>query len=193
MVERLKRYRKTGPSPKMHKLCYNLALLGLSDKQITEALEIPSSTFDNWKTRHPSFFEVLKKGKVIADGKVAHAMYKASCGYERDEVQILSNRVETYNSYGKVIESHTEALIIPIKKYYPPNTYAGNKWLSKRQREYWADTQKIEITNNTQINIQQIAEQLSDQKQFTTEEIRMALHLSMVDVIQKGKQLAIDN
>jgi hypothetical protein len=39
-----------------------------------------------------------------------------------------------------------------IPKYYPPESWAANKWLNVRQRAKWAEVQRIE-TMNTQLNL----------------------------------------
>lgn len=196
MFQRTKKpngYKNTGPTPRQVKMVYKLALLGSTDTQMADFLEVPISTFNNWKQTHPKFAESMKQGKIEADANVAQMMYKKATGFWVPDVHIISNRVDIYNEKGKIIESRTEPLIVPIKKFIPPDFNAQNKWLSLRQRDKWSDIQRIEINQTHNINLTQIAEQLSDKKRFTTDEIRMALNLSLMDVIKGSNQKAIDN
>src|ERR1041384_7074197 len=55
---------------------FELALLGLTDDELAEALGISERTLENWKLRHPEFLEALKRGKSLADAEVAHSLYR---------------------------------------------------------------------------------------------------------------------
>jgi len=133
---------------------YNLALLGLTDIQIAEELDIAYSTFEYWKRTKPELYRILKMGKTHADSQVAAAMYNNAIGYWYDDVQIMPNKVTLYDENGTPTKSYTKPLIIPIKKYVLPETKAQIKWLSVRQREKWLESSRVDIhaTQNIQIN-----------------------------------------
>lgn len=102
-----------------------LALLGLIDAEIADFFGVTQRTFHNWKKSHPEFFHTLKKGKVIADAKVAESLFHRACGYEHDDVHIS-------NYQGEIT-------ITPIRKHYPPDTAAAFIWLKNRQGRFWRD------------------------------------------------------
>lgn len=169
---------------KFVKEVYKLALLGLTEKQICDLWEVNIKTFEYWKRTKDDFFEALQNGREIADAKVAHAFYKAALGYSHPDVHILSNRVKEYDKEGNVVKEYNDPLIIPITKHYPPNVYAAHKWLSTRQREYWADIQKSEVDFNININEEDNETMFSD---FSTEQL---LALEKLGIKQ---QLVVDN
>jgi len=186
--------RKGYWKPEYTKQVYKLALLSATDKQIADFFGIKPTTLDYWKQHKPEFTKALKKGKMEADAKVAKALYHRAIGYTHDSVQILSNRVEEYNMETKTRRSWTEPLVVPIKKHYPPDSWACLKWLSLRQKEQWADIQKVDINHNItgSIDIHELQNQLSDPNRITTEEIKLALKLG---IMRAAEQLtpAADN
>lgn len=93
----------------------NYALIGFTDVEIAEALEISLRSLDNWKKKHPEFMQAIKRGKQIADGKVAASLYKRATGF-----------------------------MGPDGKYYPPDTTAGIFWQKNRQKTHWRDKHDVE-------------------------------------------------
>lgn len=121
--------RPTKYDPKINRSVERLCLLGATDKQIADFLEISEATLNNWKQAHPGFLESIKRGKEEADSKVANALYKRALGFEHPEVHIAVHR-------GHVIQTK-------IKKKYPPETIAAIFWLKNRQPDQWKDKQII--------------------------------------------------
>jgi hypothetical protein len=116
-----------GGRPTKYKEAFNdqvfeMALLGLSDSQISNILGITEQTLNNWKTEHPMFFESLTQGKENADGKVAKAMYKRALG--------LTIIEEALTKDGQIVQ---------LRKELPPDTPAAKHWLANRQRKLWAN------------------------------------------------------
>ncbi|SDY78220.1 hypothetical protein [Nitrosomonas sp. Nm33] len=79
---------------------------------------------------------MLRRGKLIADAKVAEALYKMAIGYSHPETHIARQG-------GKVIK-------IEITKRYLPNTKACIFWLKNRQPKLWRD--RIELKQQTNLN-----------------------------------------
>lgn len=50
-------------------------LLGATDEQLADFLEIDISNFYVWKRKYPEFREAIKKGKDLADINVADSLY----------------------------------------------------------------------------------------------------------------------
>lgn len=138
--------RPTNYDPNYHNdKVYKLCLLGATDKEISEILDIAESTLNLWKEKHPEFMESLKKGKEDADANVADRLYQRAMGYEHDDVHIANYQGQT--------------IITDIRKYYPPDPTAAIFWLKNRQPSKWRDkvehdhTSKGEKINNIQIEI----------------------------------------
>lgn len=118
---------------------YKLALLGATDKQVADVMGVSIQTIDTWKRDRPEFAEALMRGKDQADMEVASAFYKRATGYD-----VVEKKVTIYR--GKVIEYETT-------RHIPADPWSCQKWLSLRQREKWADVQRIEtLTTNVNIN-----------------------------------------
>ena len=111
-------------------IAYELGLLGATDKQIADAFDVNVDTVYDWRKKHPQFSESLRLSKIIADGKVARALYKRALGFEYDETT-LEDGVKT-----KV-----------VKKQVAPDTGAITLWLKNRQKELWRDKQVVEFEN----------------------------------------------
>lgn len=131
--------RKVG-APSLYKTEYNeqvykLCLLGATDVEIGDFFNVTETTINNWKNEFPEFFESIKKGKQIADAKVAQSLYNRALGYEHEEDKI-------FNDQGS-------PLIVPTTKHYPPDTTAAIFWLKNRQPSKWRDKQ--EIDNNIKV------------------------------------------
>lgn len=108
-----------------NQLAYRCALLGATDKQLAGFLDVSEATINNWKLKYPEFLESTKRGKAIADSKVAEALYQRSLGYSHDEEKIFQYE-------GKPVRVKT-------KKHYPPDTQAASLWLRNRQPAKWRD------------------------------------------------------
>jgi hypothetical protein len=119
--------RPTKYKPEYAEQGYKLALLGLTDVQLSEFFEVNESTIHEWKKAHPEFSEALKKGKLIADSEVAVSLYERACGYEHEDLHIS-------NYQGEITKTK-------LTKHYPPDTAAAFIWLKNRQG--WRDRQEL--------------------------------------------------
>lgn len=111
---------------------YKLSLLGAIDKEIADFFDVTEQTINNWKKAHSSFFESMKKGKTIADANVAESLYRRACGYDHDE--------------DKIFQYEGEAIVVPTKKHYAPDTAAAFIWLKNRTAKLqnsWKDRSEI--------------------------------------------------
>lgn len=107
-----------------------LAERGFTDKEICKAVDVPERTLNNWKNRHPEFWQSLKEWKSRADEKVERSLYERACGYSHPEDKIFCNNGEV------IVESTT--------KHYPPDTTAAIFWLKNRNPEAWRDRSVVE-------------------------------------------------
>ncbi len=109
---------------------------GYTDKQLCDFLGINKQTLHNYKKEYPEFFDSLKRGKAIADGKVEVALFQRAVGYSHPDVHILR-----------------DGTIIPIIKHYPPDPTSMIFWLKNRQSDKWRDKQEVELTKPLEVII----------------------------------------
>ena len=67
--------RPTEYKPEYDEQAYNYCLLGATDKQLATFFDVSEQTINAWKHKHPSFLESLRRGKEIADARVAQALF----------------------------------------------------------------------------------------------------------------------
>jgi hypothetical protein len=125
-------------------LVYKLALLGATDAEMSDILEISVETFNVWKREKPRFSESLKNGKAIADANVASRLYERAVGYEHPEE--------------KIFQYEGAPLIVPTTKHYPPDTAAATLWLKNRQGDKWRDKTEVDHTGNVTVEIIRLAD-----------------------------------
>lgn len=128
--------RPTKYDPKANKLAEKLCILGATDKEIADALGIDEATLNRWKIKHPAFCESIKKGKILADVKVAGSLFKRATGYSHKAVKI-------FNNDGK-------EMIVPYTERFAPDVTAAIFWLKNRRSKVnpdeghaWKDRQEM--------------------------------------------------
>lgn len=118
---------------------YKFALLGLTDKEMANLLDIAVSTFQKWKLDYPSFSDSIKDGKDKADAEVATKLYERAIGAEWEEEQAIKVKV------GKDKE---EVVIVKVKKKAAPDTGAQGMWLTNRRNQKWKNKQDTTISGD---------------------------------------------
>lgn len=101
---------------------------GYTDKVLCARLGVNEQTLNNYKKDYPEFFESLKRGKAIADGKIEVALFQRAVGYSHPDVHILR-----------------DGTVIPIIKHYAPDPISMIFWLKNRQPERWRDKQELDV------------------------------------------------
>lgn len=119
---------------KYDELAYNYCLLGATDSELADFFDVCEATINNWKIDYPSFLESLKKGKQIADAKVAKAIFHRATGYEHEDVDI-----KMYE--GSIIKTK-------YTKRYAPDPTSAIFWLKNRQPGKWRDKVGHDVTTN---------------------------------------------
>ena len=150
------------------KQAYKLALLGATDKEIAEFMEINEHTLSYWKRTKPGFLKQLNKGKLEADSRVAKALFRRAIGYSHPDVHIAIYK-------GEVIKT-------PIIKHFAPDVTAAIKWLGIRQRAKWQDIRMTEISE-TRTNVLKI-----DLTGMSTEELMVLKKVGLKQLAQNASQ-----
>jgi hypothetical protein len=118
---------------------YKLALLGATDEEMADILDISESTLNKWKLDYPEFSESIKRGKVHADSNVANRLYQRALGFEHESEDI------------KVVDG--KIVRVPITKIYAPDPTSAIFWLKNRQPNKWRDKQDHEHEHKGSLNI----------------------------------------
>ena len=145
---------------------YKLALLGLKEAEMAEVMGVSHDTITLWKRTHPEFARELRRGKREADAEVAHSLYQRAKGFWIDVVEPMIWKGEVFQ--------------VPKRKYFPPDSQAASKWLALRQRELWAEVQRIENTQ-TNINITKI-----DLRGFSDDELMLMQKMQLKSLVENA-------
>ena len=122
--------RPTAYRPEFTKQAYKLALLGGTDADLADFLEVNEDTIHEWKKVHPEFSESIRRGKIQADAEIAESLYHRAKGYSHPAVKIF------------MPANAKEPVYAPYVERFPPDTSAASLWLRNRQPAKWRD--KIE-------------------------------------------------
>lgn len=125
--------------PSMNDMVRKLALLGLTDKEMSEFFGVTPQTFYNWQKQFPAFFEAVQDGKVIADANVAESLYKRATG----------EHVEIEKAYRNKTTGEVE--IVKVKTFIPGEAGAALNWLKNRRKENWRDKVEYEHSGSLEV------------------------------------------
>lgn len=117
------------------KKVYSLALLGLTDKEIGDVLDIKEKTFQSWKRKYEALRVKLHEGRIGSLEKVADSLYHKAIGYSHPETKVFMYQ-------GKIITKE-------VIKHYPPDTGAACFILKNKTRsleEPWKDAHEHEVS-----------------------------------------------
>ena len=118
-------------------LAFNYCLLGATDEDLATFFDVQKSTINNWKKDFPSFLDSIKRGKELADSKVALSLYNRATGAIINTQQAFKVKTSTIID-GKKVESETIE-IVDLKQEQPPDTTAAIFWLKNRKPDKWRD------------------------------------------------------
>lgn len=165
--------RPTDYREKYNRQAYRLCLLGAIDDELAEFFEVDVSTISRWKVDHPGFKDSIKKGKMLADSKVAERLYERAMGYSHPETHVSNFK--------------GEITLTEITKHYPPDTVAAFIWLKNRQPEKWRD--KIEVGVNVKLDRETLIqiEQVFMEKMTQARERQKAILVERGILIEHGQ------
>jgi hypothetical protein len=168
-------------TPQFKRQFYQLALLGATEAMIAEFFEVAPSTIQEWKKTDPELAEIARRGRLGADMNVANGWYKKACGYQYEEKTV----VRRLNKEGEMITVREEITI----KEHAPDAFACMKWLERRHKELWADTQKSEVSikYKGEMDIKLISEHIRDPKDFSVEELQFALQMGLTQIAKNAQ------
>ena len=109
--------------PEFAEQAFELCLAGATNRDLADTFEVGHSTIDNWLQKHPEFAQSVKRGRALADGRVAHGLYSRAVGYSYE-----TTRVVLYKG---------EPVAVPHTVHKPPDVRAGIFWLCNRRPQQW--------------------------------------------------------
>lgn len=118
--------RPSGYTDDIPEKARKLAVLGATDREVADFLNIDVATLYRWKHNFPEFCDALKVGKEQSDQRVEKSLYTRAIGYSFDSEKVA------INAQGDV----TRASIV---EHVPPDTTAGIFWLKNRKPAEWRD------------------------------------------------------
>lgn len=154
----------------------DLALLGMTEEQIANTLEVSVESIHNWKRQYPEFLQALNRGRGKADGRVARSLYERALGYSHKELKLFYNK------------DNDEVIEHEVTKYYPPETVAAIFWLKNRQRALWRDVRNNEVSGP---NGAPISTEIIPVKTLEPEDrakLRAFLEQTVTDVVDQNEQ-----
>lgn len=116
-----------------------LCLLGATDKDIAAHFDVTETTINNWKIKHPKFFESIKAGKAVADMQIASKLFNRAEGAVITEQQAFKVKTIIYDDNGKKEREFEEVKVVEVTKELPPDTTAAIFWLKNRKSRSWRD------------------------------------------------------
>ena len=128
--------RPTDYNSKFTSIAKRFALLGLTNDEMADALDIARSTFYEWLKTYPEFSDAIKAGKDDADSKVVESLYHRAKGYKTTCTDV------------KVIEG--QIVLTQLEKNYPPDTVACIYWLRNRRPDRWRNNPESETTETAE-------------------------------------------
>ena len=147
--------------PEYNELACNYCLLGATDKDLANYLDVDESTINNWKIQHPAFFESIKDGRERADMNVTKSLYKKAMGYKQKVT--------------KVMQYQGVPVIVEVEEEVPPDTTAQIFWQKNRQPKYWRDKQDVAVTIEEDIDTDAINARIKELLGSLTPEEKAAL------------------
>lgn len=144
--------------PKMLPKIKKLVLLGATNDQIADFLEVDRSNFYKWLQRFKELRDVINKGKLEADAAVADSLYQRALGYKHKAVKIIYDPIKARPTYSEAfddegnivktqdpIDPNAGVIKVEYTEHYPPDTAAAKFWLEQRQAQLFGQAAKLQL------------------------------------------------
>ena len=151
--------RPTKYKPEFAEQVYKLASEGFTDRKMAGFFKVDERTINNWKDKHPEFFQSLKKGKDEFDSDVIEkALAKRAAGYKYKEItRAISKKPDRKTGKAKLV------IIKEVTKEVAPDPTSMIFWLKNRRPDRWRDKQSIDIGVRLEDVLAALPEDLRDQ------------------------------
>jgi len=141
-----------------------LAGLGLTENQISVALNIHVESIHYWKTTKPEFEEALLQGKTQYTERVQNSLVESATGYSHPAIH--------FSVIGdKVVQT-------PYIKHYRPSDTAMIFYLKNRAPDRWMDVHRIEGAVQHRHTL--------DLTKLSSEELKVLKTIGLVELPEHG-------
>ncbi|WP_421995869.1 hypothetical protein [Reyranella sp.] len=117
--------RPTLYEPALCDQAHNYCLLGATNDDLAAFFDVAPCTIDRWIARHPDFGDAVRRGRVVADARVARSLFERAVGYDR--------------TFERSVVIGGELKPVTSTVHYPANVQACVFWLRNRRRRSWSD------------------------------------------------------
>ena len=115
---------------------YKQCLAGATDADLARFFDVSEQTLNTWKRKQPEFLESLRRGKEVAHGEVANAIYRAAVGYER------------------TVEKVVDGAVVACKEWVPGDVGAMKYFMNNRRHRDWRNDPEVSVeVNNSTLNL----------------------------------------
>jgi hypothetical protein len=108
-----------------------LAVIGASDREIWDFLNISETTFYRWRNEHPDFAAAIQLGGEHASNRVKRSLYQRAIGYDVREQQAIKVR----KGVGK--DMVEDVVIVDVTKHIPADPRSQEFYLTNRDADEW--------------------------------------------------------
>lgn len=136
--------KKSMYDPVFDDMAYKQSLMGKDMSQIADAFMIGLTTLKRWINANPSFRAAIMRGRAIADGEVANAVYKSATGFVEVIQQVVIEGMGDGVSRARVIE---------VEKYHAPDAKNAQFWLTNRQADLWRIKREVEHSGEMSVTL----------------------------------------
>jgi hypothetical protein len=133
---------------------------GFTDFDLAKYYGVSTVTINNWKLKHPEFFNTIKGGKEFSDELVEKALYERARGYEHASEEIVYDK-----DRGRWVRTES------VKKY-APSEVAAIFWLKNRQPEKWRDKREEDVNLKGEVEYGKLS---NDERQKLANDITQRL------------------
>ena len=119
------RGRPSKYKPEFARLAYKHCLLGATTEELGTFFDVSTQTITHWLNQFPDFLAAVKRGKGLADGRVASSLFHRALGYTHKSV--------------KIFQDHGTSFEHEYIERYPPDPLSCIFWLKNRQPAKWRD------------------------------------------------------
>jgi hypothetical protein len=143
---------------KLHPIIIESMIMnGFNYSQICEKLGVPTSVFSYWKRTHPEIKEAIKRGKLPADEKVEHSLFKVATGYTYEEVTLEPKALtpEEIRMRAELLDPPPVPMVKKkvVRKQVAPNVLAQIFYLKNRRPETWKDRSNVAVSGKVEYEV----------------------------------------
>lgn len=117
----------------------NYVLLGATEYELAEFFGVSRDAWLSWAFHSQAIRDAVEQGGIMADARVAHALYKRAVGYEYKRQRLVIGKKDGHATVHDLIE------------HVPGDVMAQKIWLVNRSKK-WTDKQQHEHGGSVEVD-----------------------------------------